>query len=185
MIVCPVCEHVQAQGGECAVCGKVFPRGTARELPVERLPGLELTTLASAAMTTTAVMPAAPMEGLERTRMPSAPGFPVARLDALELHRAEPPPPTERVQGPVPGMPITCRYCRNVQNVQLQGQVCDGCGMRLTRYMGQPSPSSASAASAAAPGLEAPVVLHKCGVRTRAGERCSSCGASVPLPDER
>lgn len=178
MIVCPVCEHVQAQGGECTVCGKVFPRGTARELPVERLPGLELTTLASAAMTTTSVTNAAPMEGLERTRMPSGPAFPVARLDALELHRAE-PLPTERAQGPVPGMPITCRYCRNVQNVQAQGQVCDGCGMRLTRYMGQAPASPASKAS------EAPVVLHKCGVRTRAGERCSSCGAFVPLPDER
>ena len=200
MIVCPVCEHAQAHGSECDVCGKSFPRGIAREVPVERLPGLEVTRVDAGETTAGLPVRVAPVEGLEHTPLKGGPDLPVVpipeleraadrsaasvpvpvmRLGELEVHREEPTPPTERTAMPTPGAPITCRYCRNVQ---AQGLVCDRCGMRLVRYMNDPS-TSASGPVARRRADEGTVVLHKCGVRTRVGAPCTSCGVFVPDPD--
>jgi hypothetical protein len=184
MIVCPVCEHSQPQGPECEMCGKRFGAAVGRDLPVERVAGLELTAVEDVQVAQVAQLP-----DLEVTRLPSGPDLPlwpvpeldpvraqvgevpVQRLTELEGHRLE-PNPAERTA--LPGGPTPCRYCRHVQAT---GNVCDRCGMRLNRV--RPT-SSAAPASGGRP-EDAPAVMHACGARTRPGAPCSSCGAFVPL----
>lgn len=200
MIVCPVCEHAQSAGSECEVCGKAFSRAVARELPVERVPGLEATRLEDPSTGASASAPVMRLPDLEGTQLTSGPDLPpappvpelepttlqavaanvpVQRLPDVELHREE-TPASDRTAPPVPGAPVVCRYCRNVQAV---GNLCDRCGMRLSRYMGPSDNAGAAGAvflAASAKGGDGPVVLHACGVRTPSGARCTSCGAFVP-----
>ncbi len=42
MIVCPLCEHAQVQGGECENCGKQLSPDQSVAPPIEQIPDLEL-----------------------------------------------------------------------------------------------------------------------------------------------
>lgn len=184
MIICPVCEHQQAQGSECDVCGKRFVAANDAQVPVARMPELELTQIANPKL----VAPAETVAELERTRLPSVPevpavpmpdldlaraadlNVPVEPLMGMELHREAPPaePAT-----PAPTGAVTCRYCRNVQAA---GLMCDRCGMRLPKY-------TASAEAAKTSSAEGAIVVHGCGAKTPSGARCTSCGTFVPLQE--
>ena len=65
MITCPVCEHPQAQGTECDICGRPFPPDVVHtaghaDPPPEPVPGLELTAVVAPALPTPALAPNAP-----------------------------------------------------------------------------------------------------------------------------
>ncbi|MBF5044008.1 hypothetical protein FGE12_16540 [Aggregicoccus sp. 17bor-14] len=183
MIICPVCEHPQAQGDECDQCGKRLstPR-SAGAAPVAPLPELELTPhvggkapvpverVAELAPTREAPVGALPPErvpDLEATR--SAPALNVVELplDELETGRAE----DDGVRTAAPAGAAVCRYCRNVQ---AEGLVCDKCGMRLPRL--RPT------AKAAAEREDADATYARCPrchVRGRVGRPCTDCGTVV------
>ncbi len=141
MIVCPVCEHQQAAGSECEVCGRHLVEGRGTDAPVAPLEGLELTTLDPAGA---AALPSAHVEGLEVTAFERAEEPLLAEiLPDLEQTRAAPvevapdvTPDVERVLDGLPDdgpslMPIlvTCRYCRTEAGPG--ERVCARCGMRL------------------------------------------------------
>jgi hypothetical protein len=183
MIVCPVCEHAQVQGAECEVCGKRLGPAVAAQVGVTPLAELEQTSAAPTGQvavvpfegldpTRTAevqALPAAPVPDLERTRASSV-AVEAAAMPELEAHR-------EAAGGASISAAVgsgVCRYCRNVQPV---GAFCERCGMKLPR-------PPVVAVAAMAPGQPGAVVRCKCGVRTRSGEPCSSCGVPVPLQRE-
>lgn len=186
MVTCPVCEHQQALPTECEVCGKAFSAVKAPDLPAVRLPELESTRIDAAGPE----LPQETLPELEQTRLRSGPELPPEILPELERARAPAVNvPTEQVpelerhrleedpaqRTPAPSGAVVCRYCRNVQ---AQGLICDRCGMRLPRFV----PASPGPQAAPPSGEEAPIIRHACGVKTRAGMPCSSCGVFVPLP---
>lgn len=183
MIVCPVCEHQQAAGYECDVCGKDLgadlegadliaplppevPRMPELELaaaaevgdvPVQRMPELELNATLGLANIPTPVMP-----DLELVRAPPV-NVPVERMPDLALDRAE----FVGQKTQAPGDSIQCRYCGTVQ---AKGAICGSCGMRLPR------------AAAGLPEDKLPAELVRCrfcGSPGHAGERCKECGRIV------
>jgi hypothetical protein len=179
MIVCPVCEHQQAQGAECEVCGKRLATGVApADLAIPAVEGLEPTFHAAAAA------PAADrVAELEPTRHDAALTAAAPALDVtpdLEATRAAPVDvevaPTPDVERTAAGIPddaptalpafVTCRYCRTPA---MPGErICARCGMRL--------PVVEAGAAAAAASEEAP--LCSCGMTLRPGvSLCPSCGA--------
>jgi hypothetical protein len=202
MIVCPVCEHQQAQGMECDVCGKDLSMlGAPAGLPgLDGLDGLD----------GLGPPPSAPSEqvpGLEATVGARVGDVPVERDSDLEVSSftvgevpVEKMPDLEIVSGMVGDVPVepmpdlavdrvpddgvrtqvntgaaTCRYCGNVQQA---GLICDKCGMRLPR---------ASAAQVAEirkrPGNET-IRCKICGApNTSADERCKECGRPLPEPE--
>src|SRR5688500_690889 len=126
MIVCPVCEHPQAQGNECDNCGKQLAPPRAQAAPVAPLPELQATRVVAAGLNVTVE----PMTELEATRVKGGPDLPVQRVADLEMTAAPPvaavpsaPMPDfdagraaddgQRTQAPTGA--VTCRYCRNVQ----------------------------------------------------------------------
>lgn len=174
MIVCPVCEHQQAAGSECEICGRHLAEGRGTDAPVAPLEGLELTTLAPAGA---AALPAPPVEGLEVTAFERAEEPLLAELvPGLEATRAEPvevvveaTPDVERVQAGLPDdgptlLPIvlTCRYCR--AEAGPGERICGRCGMRLQL------PVAAPAAPAGGPRL------CSCGTPVTRSI-CPACGA--------
>jgi hypothetical protein len=92
---------------------------------------------------------------------------PVAELPDLERGRVvDTEPRTAAITGPV-----TCRYCRTVQN---DGLLCERCGMRLPRTWTPGTPT------AAIPSGEGDWVrCPACAVPVRAGQKCMDCGISV------
>jgi hypothetical protein len=181
MIVCPVCEHPQAQGDECEVCGKRLQAAApvvatvtrlddleqtqlvanSAALPVlaQPLPELELTRAAPVAATQISVVPE-----LEHTTQPKAPNAPVAMLAELDTGRFVDSAPKTAA----PGAQVTCRYCRNVQ---AQGAICERCGMRLPRG----GFSEAGAGSSAGT-----ITCTDCGTEGTPGRLCRACGARLP-----
>lgn len=176
MVVCPVCEHQQAVGEECQVCGHALAGPGVVPLPVDPLPGLESTSLADAGP-----VPGLAMAELEPTRhrpaagvAPPAPDLeptraaPVAvaaeEMPGLEATRGEPIPGDEPTARP---LALTCRYCRT-ENPPSE-VVCGRCGMRLPVWDGP---------AAAAAGPEEPVRCPSCGT-LGAGEICTGCGGLV------
>jgi hypothetical protein len=175
MIVCPVCEHQQAAGSECEVCGRHLVEGRGTDAPVAPLEGLELTSLDPIGA---AALSAAPVEGLEVTAFERAeePLFAEVVPD-LEQTRTAPvevapdvTPDIERVMDGLPDdgpslMPIVviCRYCRTEAGPG--EKVCTRCGMRL--------PVFAPAAPVAAAGAPR---LCSCGTPVTRS-RCPACGA--------
>jgi hypothetical protein len=175
MIVCPVCEHAQAQGTECEVCGRRLARGPSAadlavppvldleptshapiDAPEQRLPELEATRHAAAA-----AVAGEPVPGIEATR--------TAPVDV----DAEPVPDVERTSAPIPGDSPTaipaitvCRYCRTP--AAPDERICGRCGMRLPVIVvagegeGEPPPR-----------------VCTCGTPVR-GALCPSCGARMP-----
>lgn len=187
MIVCPVCEHQQAAGFECDVCGKDLgaslgdgdliapladdiPRlpdleqtgaEQAKNVPVEPMPGLE----ANIGAAGTPQVPVQRMAELETFAAPVG-EVPVAPMPDLSLDRAE----FVGQKAAAPGAQVQCRYCGNVQ---AKGAICERCGMRLPR-----------GAAAGAKGPRAPTALVRCkacGTPGVEGERCKGqdCGRVV------
>jgi hypothetical protein len=171
MIVCPVCEHAQAQGAECEACGKKLLSGPAAIPFVPAVEGLEPTRHAE-------VDASAPMiPDLEPTR---AAGVDVPEDPAPDLDRGR-APPVDVADDPVPGLEralegvpddgptavpaiVTCRYCRTPA---LPGEhVCGRCGMRLPVF-------EERATEAEPPG-------RRCGCGALVtGPLCPTCGARV------
>jgi hypothetical protein len=171
MIVCPVCEHEQAQAVECDVCGKRLLAGAAAaQLTVvplvegleptlhaavhagaERLPEVEPTRYAP-----TAAPSYDPVADVEPTR--AAP-VDVDVLPAPDLER------NADIAADVPtALPstIACRYCRTP--AMPDERICARCGMRLPVYGG----GWAEAASETR--------TCSCGTPVR-GSACPNCGA--------
>jgi hypothetical protein len=171
MIVCPVCEHAQAQGAECEVCGKKFLQG-APEIPfVPPVEGLDPTRYADVDVGE------ATLPGLEATGH-AAVDVPTGPEPDLDRGRAAPVvvapdrlPGLERGEEGIPGdaptaVPaiVTCRYCRTPA---LPGdRVCGRCGMRLPVFAREPE------------GDPAPPRVCSCGTVV-AGALCPSCGARM------
>jgi hypothetical protein len=181
MIICPVCEHPQAQGDECEQCGKRLARPRTVAAPVAPLPELELTPhvggkapvpverVPELAATREAPVPApAPerMPDLEPTA--SAPAGNVVDAPLLELDTGREADDGQRTVLAVGA--VTCRYCRNVQ---AQGAVCETCGMRLPRVR----PAAAAVSREEAEGAIAR--CPRCHVRGRVGRPCTDCGTVV------
>jgi hypothetical protein len=170
MIVCPVCEHAQAQGAECEVCGKRLGAPSVVDPVQPPVEGLEPTGRAAVDV------PAAPLPELEPTRHAAAAAAD-DRTPDLEATRAapvdvdvEPAADVERTAGGIPGdaptaLPaaVACRYCRTPAGPG--ERICGRCGMRLPVLASGPAPD------AAAEGWRC-----SCGTLAR-GSLCPSCGA--------
>jgi hypothetical protein len=177
MIVCPLCEHAQAEAGECEECGKRLsgvPGAAARVAPLE---GLEPTGHAAAQ---SAEAPAVDgVDGLEATS--HAPVGEVAPLPVeTEPTRAAPVdvdgPALEGLEhtsseipgdGPTP-LPVfvTCRYCRTP--ALPDERICGRCGMRLPVAAGPRGDPAAEVGR-----------VCGCGALVRGGV-CPACGARPP-----
>lgn len=179
MIVCPVCEHTQAQGPECEVCGKLLAATPAAPAPAPAaLEGLERTAQGGAE-----VGGVAPMAELEATRHAPAAMAVEDLVPDLEATGAAPvdvavaaTPDVERTAHAalpeddglaLPALPV-CRYCRTPATAD--ERICSRCGMRL------PVLAAAPQAPAGAGGPEG----HRCscGLLLAPGTaRCPGCGA--------
>ncbi|WNG46814.1 hypothetical protein F0U60_23845 [Archangium minus] len=187
MIICPVCEHQQAQGTECEVCGKkltavapvvvaVAPlaeleqtqlAGGRAPVPVAAIPDLELT--ARQAVRDIVVQP---VPELDTGRSASAGNVLVAPIQDIDTGRAA----SDGYRTAAPTGPIVCRYCRNVQE---SGAVCDRCGMRLPKVrLTQPE-----ATASALPQAGARTTCSKCHSPAYAGRACVTCGTLVPAAE--
>jgi len=172
MITCPVCEHVQAAGSECEVCGRHLVAGRGTDGPVAPLEGLEPTGLGAGADA-----PLEPVPGLEPTRLEGWGEAPPEAVQDLEATATAPvqvaaevmadleptfAPPVD--DGPAPLLAaVVCRYCRT--EAAPGERRCGRCGMRL------PVPFAPSAeATVAAP------ALCSCGTPVTRSI-CPACGA--------
>jgi hypothetical protein len=187
MITCPVCEHTQAGGDECELCGKRFTPRAAGSADVPRMAELELTphagggaevrseTLAELEQTRVRAGPDLPPLGfpeMERTRQAAGGEVDAPPMADLEPGRA----PDDGVRTEVPWGAVKCRYCGNEQ---VEGMLCDRCGMRLPHF------GPDGAARAAAPAIDEDLrVRCKCGSPARPGQRCVNCGEMVAVPSE-
>jgi predicted amidophosphoribosyltransferase len=180
MVVCPLCEHPQATGEDCEVCGKRLTGPGVVPLPVEALPGFEPTVAAA-----TGAAYADPMPGLEPTLMAPVDAVALPATEVEPTRMAPVNPPVEVVPGfepteaePIPGdapaaLPAVrvCRYCRTP--APPSDVICGGCGMKLPAF--GPGP-----ADVAASGEPAPVRCFSCATLNSGPERfCSGCGALV------
>jgi hypothetical protein len=182
MIICPVCDHVQPEGTECDVCGRVFPAPVVDAAPVARLAELELTPhaggrgpvevavlaeLDATRMKAGPDLPAQVVPDLELTRAGATGAVPVAPMLELDTGRAQ----DDGVRTVAPTGAVTCRYCRNVQ---AEGLLCDNCGMRLPRAR----VAATAVAGAKRPGVDEDgwVACSTCHTPTRPGKTCSECG---------
>jgi hypothetical protein len=180
MIVCPVCEHPQEAGSECAVCGRHLVEGRGTDAPVVPLEGLELTTLDPVGA---AALPAAPIADQEVTRFEAAelplldevvPDLEQTRVEAVEV-ASDPTPDVERFLAGLPDdgptlLPIvvTCRYCRTEAGPG--DRLCARCGMKLGTI----------AAPAPAAGVGQP---RRCSCGTPVTRAtCPNCGARNATP---
>ncbi|PTL76872.1 hypothetical protein [Vitiosangium sp. GDMCC 1.1324] len=187
MIICPVCEHQQAQGAECEVCGKKLTAVAPVAVAVAPLAELEQTQLAGGR----APVPVAAIPDLEltaRQRVPDVAVQPVPELDTgrsaaagnvmvapipdMETGRAV----SDGVRTAAPTGPVVCRYCRNVQE---SGAVCDRCGMRLPKVrLAQPE-----TASTRLPQAGERTSCPKCHSPAYAGRACVTCSTLVPAAE--
>lgn len=177
MLTCPVCEHAQAQGAECEVCGKKLLHGPAAIPQVPAIEGFEPThhsdadsgVAEAAAAAFPDLEPTAQAVGADAPADP-APDVDRGRADPVDV-AAEPVPDLERVGDGIPDDPrtavppvVTCRYCRTPA---LAGErVCARCGMRLPVF------------DAGAP--EEDPLARRCGCGTAVtGPLCPTCGARM------
>jgi hypothetical protein len=175
MVVCPVCEHAQAGGSECEVCGRRLDASLDAALTIQPLDGLEPTFLPSVP-----AVDAEPIPGLEQTRLepvaaPITPDIP--ELEPTRAMPVDPPvaplPDVDRAGDDVPAEErtpypavVACRYCRT--EASPGERICSRCGMRLPT----------ADLPAAPPEAEEALRLCSCGTPIR-GSRCASCGARV------
>ncbi len=151
MTTCPVCEHPQAEGAECEVCGRALLALDAAEVPVTPLEGLEPTLAAPEP----APLDDAVMVELEPTLQASAGEVALEAVPELEPTAASPVeaagellPDLEPTAAATSGDPRTelplfpvCRYCRTPAGPG--ERICDRCGMQLSA--GFPAPARAEA----------------------------------------
>lgn len=183
-----MCEHQQAFGVECDVCGKDL--GDLGELgppPVAdtRIEGLEATV--GERVGAVAVVQVGDLEitSFESRQLEVAPEavpdlearapvgeVAVERVTDLDLDRA----PDDGVRTAAPTGAVTCRYCRNVQP---SGLICNTCGMRLPKVAAVVEPAAAGKKQTFSRG---DVRCRACGAPAVPGERCTECGALAPLP---
>ncbi len=186
MVACPVCEHQQAFGVECEVCGKdlgdlgeLGPPPAAEvkleglevtvpdrvgEVAVDRVGDLEITSLS--------VQGPVALEAvadLDLGRANDVGAVPVEHLAELSEDRAA----DDGVRTAAPTGAVTCRYCRQVQ---APAASCVRCGMSLPRVQAPEEGVILGTAEVVAGRCRA------CGVRGVAGQRCTDCGALVPFP---
>jgi hypothetical protein len=158
MAICPVCEHAQDEGGECALCGKNL--GAPEEgAPAARMPDLEPTRLEAATPARRETM-----TDLEPTLHEPAPAAVAAEEGpAPWLERTALPP----VSAPPDLLAVAaCRYCRTPAS---PGDVfCARCGLKLAVYS-RPS---------AEPRQGDVRRCRFCGAAGR-GSSCPSCGARL------
>src|SRR5512133_3015468 len=133
MIVCPVCEHAQPQGGECEICGKRLVEGPAGIPAVAPLDGLEPTRIEDV---DAGVERIGELEPTAHAVARDAPTDPVliepTRVDPVKVAVA-PVPDVERIgdevaQDAPTEVPlfVTCRYCRT--EAMPGERVCARCG---------------------------------------------------------
>jgi len=180
-----MCEHPQAQGIECEVCGKKLAAAAPVAVAVAPLPELERTQLPGGR----APVAVSAIADLELTRQQAVGAVAVQPVSDLDTGRSA--PVGNIVSAPVEDMdtgralsdghrtalptgPAICRYCRTPQET---GLVCDRCGMRLTKP--RPPPPQAPAGEALVAAGEW-TKCTKCHTNTRAGRACVSCGTPVP-----
>jgi hypothetical protein len=153
VITCPVCEHQQAGGADCEVCGRLRSAGGATpigvEVPVASLEGLEPTAQADAA----APGDVAPLPELEPTLQVSAGAVVIEPLPELEPTGAASTDPSHAAPGEaLPGLEPTfapasdartalplfpvCRYCRTPAGPG--ERLCGRCGMQLGGVVAPP-----------------------------------------------
>src|SRR5512142_1905623 len=176
MVVCPVCEHAQAGGSECEVCGARLAVPSAfldAEPPIAPMEGLEPTFQAAVPALAPELFP-----GLEPTGAAPVPAPPADVLPDIEpttTAPVDPPvavlPDMERIgdgvpveeRTPYPAV-VVCRYCRT--EAAPGAKLCERCGMRLpTAQLPAPEPVGSAG-----------VPMCSCGTPIR-GPRCPSCGA--------
>jgi hypothetical protein len=195
MILCPVCEHQQAQGTECEQCGKALVAVAQAAVVVQKMAELEGSIVAGADVA--AAAPVQQIAELEVNRLVSGPDLPASQVPDLERASIAPlgDVPLEQVadldlgrekdldpRTVAPTGAVACRYCRNLQP---DGMFCDKCGMRLPRA---PSPEAAGSA-AKDPAAKANWVdavwtrCKSCGAPAKAGTKCGDCGREVPFPE--
>ncbi len=183
MIICPVCEHQQAQGEECDNCGKRLQAARAVAVAVPTLPELEQTQHSGGKVPVEAPV----LPELDHTRQKVGPDLPPQAVQDLEATRAAPVgqvsvqglaeldtgrAPDDGVRTAAPTGAVTCRYCRNVQAT---GLVCDRCGMRLPRARLATAPAAQGAVDDDAPWMPCP----KCRTPNRPQRLCTVCGTRV------
>jgi hypothetical protein len=174
VITCPVCEHQQAAGSECEVCGRALAEGRGTDPPVPTLPELEATAYAPSAAT------GGPIPDLEVTRhapADEAPPEPVPGLEATAAEAVGIPdlPPVEGLESTAASpadlptllpLAVTCRYCRT--EAREGERICARCGMRLPVVGAAPAPAEAGSARP----------CPSCGTPST-GPRCLACGGRV------
>ena len=180
MVICPVCEHEQAEASECDVCGRdlrAFASMDDELVAYEVLPNLEQTLAEPVAevaleafpdierhmlVGTVEVAAAEPVPELER--LAPIGEVPFVTLDELTEDRAaDDGVRTTLSQGPAP-----CPFCGHLQQ---QGTVCNGCGRRFKLST---AVAAGNAARVAAMGEARRCAA--CGAPVKVGERCSECG---------
>lgn len=188
-VICPVCEHQQAFGVECEMCGKdlgdlggLGPPPVAQvaleglevtvpervgELAIEPLGALEATAIVGAGLPVVAEQ----LTELERGRSAEVGAVAVERLAELSIDRA----PDDGVRTAAPTGAVACRYCRSVQPA---GLICNTCGMKLPKVVVAPPSAEAPKPTY----VRGDVRCRACGAPAVPGERCSECGALAPLP---
>jgi hypothetical protein len=187
MIICPVCEHQQAQGDECDNCGKKLqvPK-VAAAVAVPTLPELEQTLHVGGRVAVDAPL----IPELDQTRQQAGPDLPAQVMPDMETTRTAPIDKVsvetvpdmdtgrvadDGVRTAAPTGKVVCRYCRNEQS---EGMVCDKCGMRLPKA--RPTAAAAAAAAAAAKAEELLwLPCQKCRTPTRPNKICTVCGTRV------
>lgn len=176
MVVCPLCEHAQAGGTECEVCGRRLPGGgPAAEGAIPLLDGLEPTLAPAAADAPLAAVPDlevtshAPVSAARADPVPDLEPTPAAPVDVS----VDPLPGVDRgldglpADGPTPHPAlVVCRYCRT--EAAPGERICGRCGMRLP-----------AVARVAPPPVEEQGRVCTCGLPVR-GPRCPACGARTP-----
>lgn len=182
MIICPVCEHHQAQGDECDNCGKklqaprpvavavaVLPEleqtqlaGGRVPVPVDVVPELEVTRLKAGPD-----LPPQVVQDLDPTRMDAKalPDMPILPLDELDTGRAEDDGVRTMAFGPV--------VCPNCSHVQFEESLdCGQCGLRLPRIRQDETPRQPGRAAGEQPWVDCP----RCRTPNRPGAVCATCG---------
>jgi hypothetical protein len=180
MIVCPVCEHQQAQGAECEVCGKRLVAGvSAAELAIPAVEGLEPTLHAAIDAPPEAVVELEPTlhAATAAPALDTTPDLEATGVAPVDVE-VSPTPDVERTSAAIPDdLPtivpafVTCRYCRTPA---MPGEkMCARCGMKLAVFV---EPGSAAAAAAAQRICSCGAVVRQdaslcpvCGARLRSG----------------
>ncbi len=188
MIVCPVCETQVDFGFECEVCGKdlsaalgALPPLPVRiqkmvelevtipdrvgDIPIERAADVEVTAFAK-----TGAVLAPTIADFEKTGADKVGEVPVLPIDDMSEDRV----PDDGSRTAISTGPLTCRYCKTLQQA---GTICERCGMKLPRL------AVAAAVDSKKKKLEVWTRCRACAAPALGGEHCRECGHEVPMPE--